>query len=325
MRREGRPPSALSAPRKGSRSVNESQVPALFRETIPAVSPPAPLTPTGPAQAATDKDLLRLWLHGRTVNTQKAYRRDGFRFLDFTGKPLPAVTLSDLQAFQESLADYAPATRARILDAVKSLLAFGHRIGYLPFDVGRVLKLPPLKDTLAQRILTEAQVQRLLALETNPRNHLLLRLLYGAGLRVSELVALTWRDLQARSEGGQITVFGKGRKTRAILLPVSLWQDLTAMRGGASEDEPVFVSRQGKAQPLSLEQVKRIVRAAAHRAGISAPVSPHWLRHAHASHALDRGAPIHLVQATLGHASMTTTGHYAHARPEDSSARYLSV
>lgn len=67
------------------------------------------------------------------------------------------------------------------------------------------------------------------------------------------------------------------------------------------------------------------MRAAAQRAGIPAPVSPHWLRHAHASHALDRGAPIHLVQATLGHASMTTTGHYAHARPEDSSARYLSV
>jgi integrase/recombinase XerD len=71
--------------------------------------------------------------------------------------------------------------------------------------------------------------------------------------------------------------------------------------------------------------VKRIVKAAANRAGIEAPVSPHWLRHAHASHALDRSAPIHLVQATLGHASVSTTGKYLHARPEDSSARYLGV
>jgi len=72
-------------------------------------------------------------------------------------------------------------------------------------------------------------------------------------------------------------------------------------------------------------QVKRIVTASAERAGVDGQVSPHWLRHAHASHALDRGAPIHLVQATLGHASVTTTGKYLHARPEDSSARYLGV
>jgi hypothetical protein len=67
------------------------------------------------------------------------------------------------------------------------------------------------------------------------------------------------------------------------------------------------------------------VRAAAARAGIALPVSPHWFRHAHASHALDRGAPIHLVQATLGHTSITTTGRYLHARPQDSSSRFLPL
>ena len=71
--------------------------------------------------------------------------------------------------------------------------------------------------------------------------------------------------------------------------------------------------------------VLRIVRQSALRAGIELPVSPHWFRHAHASHALDRGAPIHLVQATLGHASITTTGRYLHARPNDSSSRFLPL
>jgi integrase/recombinase XerD len=70
--------------------------------------------------------------------------------------------------------------------------------------------------------------------------------------------------------------------------------------------------------------IERIVARAAQRAGIEGRVSPHWLRHAHATHALERGAPIHLVQATLGHASVTITGHYLHARPTDSSARYTS-
>jgi len=71
--------------------------------------------------------------------------------------------------------------------------------------------------------------------------------------------------------------------------------------------------------------VLRIVRRAAQRAGMNVAVSPHWLRHAHASHALDRGAPIHLVQATLGHASIITTGRYLHARPTDSSSRFLGL
>ena len=83
--------------------------------------------------------------------------------------------------------------------------------------------------------------------------------------------------------------------------------------------------RSRKSGPLDPSQVHRIVKAAAERAGLSAEVSAHWLRHAHASHSLDRGAPIHLVQQTLGHASVATTGRYLHARPTDSSARYLGV
>jgi integrase/recombinase XerD len=88
----------------------------------------------------------------------------------------------------------------------------------------------------------------------------------------------------------------------------------------------VFRSRKGNnhgfLQPVA---VLRVVRAAAKRAGLELPVSPHWFRHAHASHALDRGAPIHLVQATLGHATITTTGRYLHARPNDSSSHYLPL
>ena len=85
----------------------------------------------------------------------------------------------------------------------------------------------------------------------------------------------------------------------------------------------MFRSRRGG--HLHPSQLLRIVRRAAKRAGITKAVSPHWLRHGHASHALDRGAPIHLVQATLGHASVATTGRYLHARPSESSSTYLSL
>ncbi len=90
----------------------------------------------------------------------------------------------------------------------------------------------------------------------------------------------------------------------------------------AQPEDLVFLSPKGC--PLSTVQAWRIVRAATERIGLP-KVSPHWLWHAHASHALERGAPIHLVQATLGHESVETTGKYLHARPDKSSSQYLAV
>ena len=118
-------------------------------------------------------------------------------------------------------------------------------------------------------------------------------------------------------------VFGKGGKTRVVLVKRDTWQELQALRRTAGPNDPVFRSRKGA--HLTSSQLWRIIKAAAARAGLPPEVSTHWLRHAHASHALDRGAPISLVQNTLGHASVATTGRYLHARPEDSSARYLPV
>ena len=151
----------------------------------------------------------------------------------------------------------------------------------------------------------------------------MLVLLYAAGLRVSELCGLKWRDLQNRNGGGQVVVFGKGEKTRTILLPTPVWAKLLTLRVDAGDNDPVFRSR--KKGHLTPPQVWRIVRKAALRAGIERAVSPHWMRHAHASHALDRGAPIHLVQVGLGHSSVAMTGRYLHARPTDSAANYLPL
>jgi site-specific recombinase XerD len=277
-------------------------------------------------RTASDEQLIAVWLHGRSEHTARAYRADVERFRRMTGKPLAAVTLADLQAFADTL-EGAQASRYRTLSAVKSLLGFGHRIGYLPFDVGRVLRLPAVRSRLAERILAEADLHRILNLERSPRNRAILTLLYASGVRVSELCGLSWRDLQPNGEGGQITVFGKGSVTCAIQIPASVWKLVMGLRpDGAGLDDPVFASRKvktgGRLKPLG---VLRVVRAAAKRAGIDLPVSPHWFRHAHASHALDRGAPIHLVQATLGHANINTTGRYLHARPQDSSSRFLPL
>lgn len=275
-------------------------------------------------QADSDEQLVALWLHGRPKHTQRAYHREAERFMAFADKPLRAAKLLDLQTFADHLAERLKESSVhRSLSAVKSLFAFGFQLGYFQFDVGRALKLPGFRDELAERILGETEVLRIISLEPNPRNRAILLTFYAGGFRVSEICSLKWRHLQERDNAGQITVFGKGDKTRTVLIPQSVWNTLMALQGDAPADAPVFLSR--KKGHLDESAVWRIVKKATKRAGIAKDVSCHWFRHAHASHALDRGCPIHLVQATLGHSSISTTGRYLHARPTDSSGNYLPV
>jgi len=274
-----------------------------------------------------DDAFLAYWLEcQRSPHTKAAYRVSAERFRRFAGKPLYAVTRRDLLRFERALAEEGMAPRSvRVTMArVKALLSFAEEQGYTSFNVGRAHRLPRPQNRLAERILTEAQVLQILALETNPRNQAILKVLYYSAVRVSELCGLRWRDCLEREGGaGQVTVQGKGGKTRAILLPPVAWEALVACRQSPEEDAPVFPSPRKPSVPLTRRAILNIVRAASLRAGIDKPVSPHFFRHSHATHALDRQAPIHLVSATLGHSSLATTGQYAHVRPGESSGRYL--
>lgn len=266
--------------------------------------------------------MVELWLANyRSPATRRRYASDAALFLSFVGKPLGLVTVRDIQAFGGSSRG-APATVAARLTGVKSLIAFAHRIGYIPFDAAAPVQLPAVKDSLSERIITEFDMQRLLGLERHPRNAAILRTLYATGLRISELCGLVWSDLTPRDEGGQLSVMGKGGKTRSVLLPPSIWSRLADLRTSANPDSPVFRSRKGGS--LQPRQVHEIVKRACTRAKLPA-ASAHWFRHSHASHSLDHGCPPHIVQATLGHSSLTTTSRYVHARPGDSSSRYLTA
>lgn len=275
-----------------------------------------------PVQARDDDQLIALWLHGRPASTQAVYRAAALRLLLFCDKPIRMMTLGDLQAFVDSL-EGKPNTRKRIIASVKSLFSFGHKIGYLVVNVGAVVHLPPVKDELAARILTEDEALTMIHRTAKLRDNVLLRLLYASAGRISEICSLTWADMQPSGDSGQVTLFGKGGKTRAVKLSRATWAALQAYRAGASNDQPIFISQKGG--QLSAVQVHRIVKAAALRAGIPGNVSAHWLRHSHASHALDRGATVVLVRDTLGHSSLETTSRYTHAKPNESSALHLAI
>jgi integrase/recombinase XerD len=284
------------------------------------------ITPTTPAamqaQAHSDNQLIALWLHGKSAHSQRAYMADVEKFMAHLDKPLQTVTLGDLQSFADSLTG-KDNSRKRIISSVKSLFTFGQKLGYLQFNVAAALKAPKPKNTLAERILTESEVLTMIALTTKDRDKVLLRLLYASAGRVSEICGLCWRDVQPSGDSGQVTLFGKGGDTRAVKLSKETWKSLQSIRNGASNDSPVFASQMGGAMVAS--RVWQIVREAAQRAGIDGNVSPHWFRHSHASHALDRGASVALVRDTLGHSSLAVTSRYTHAKPDQSSALHLAV
>ncbi len=294
------------------------------------------------APADAQAKLINMWLHKKAPSSVAAYQRYITLFFAVVAKPLQSVTLEDLYDFSTYLdeEELSPNTQKVYLSAVKSLLSFAHKIGFLPFNVGSAMKLEKVPDRLTECYLHPTEIQKMiLATEQSQyryhserqRDLLILKLLYTSALRVSELVRLTWFNLEPRNNGtGQVNVLGKGNKKRSILLPQSLWTSLMEFRGDAPSTAPVFTSRgggRGKAKAgghLDRSQVNRIVEKAAQRAGIDKKVSPHWLRHAHATHALKNGADIGLVKQTLGHDNVSTTSRYLDVVPDDSSAMHIN-
>jgi integrase/recombinase XerD len=199
-------------------------------------------------------------------------------------------------------------------------------LGYTRFNAGARIKVrsegPHRGAAIAKRIISEVEVGLLIRAAGSKRDRLLLETLYAGGLRVSEVVALTWADVLPRDDRIQLSVTGKGGFVRQVLLPDIVSKSLLSFRGDAGANDPVFPSRKAGGR-LSERAVFGIMKRTAIKAGVNPALSPHWLRHAHGSHAIDRGASLPEVQATLGHGNISTTSGYLHARPDSSSGLRL--
>lgn len=262
----------------------------------------------------TDARLVALWLQSedKSPNTQVAYARDVRQFLATVQLPLQSVTLAHLQTWQQALTD-APATVARKTATVRSLFSFGVRTGYLRLNPAAMLSTPKTPDTKHRRSLRELDVMRLVDAARTNRETALVHVLYSSGARVSELLSLTWQDVQPRNTGAVLhIVYGKGGKSRQAGISAAAYDALLALREDGTEDTAyVFSTRNGTA--LDRHAAHRLLKRVAARAGVSEDVSAHWLRHSHVSHALARGANVEAVRQQVGHSSLNTTTTYAHA------------
>jgi len=308
----------MSKDYKNLRNINHVM---LRNGEMRVLEPPTPKY----TSADTDDKLIRLWLYGKSKNTQEYYQADAKRFLDFIKKSLREVTLDDLHKFAQEIdkGELADSSKRRVLSSIKSLFAFGAKVGYLRYDVSQMLKLEKVPDCLTERILSQEEIRKIIESENKPRNRLMLEMLFITGVRVSELSNLQWKDLHKRDGGGQMTVCGKGKKTRTLLIPASVWDKLIAFKNGNICEGYIFKSKNATSG-LHRGNILRIVRKAVEKAGIDKPVSPHWFRHSHATIAAEK-APLHVVQHSLGHSSIQTTGKYLHVKPTDCSSNYINI
>jgi len=278
------------------------------------------------ARDTDDYHLLALWLAQHpSPHTQRQYTRQARLFLEYQAKPLQAITFTDLSAWATQLTGADNSRKVKI-NAIKSLFSFAHRVGYLRVNPAIMLKPPRTPDRRHAKVLKEGEIHALIA-HAKPgargaRTKAIIRTLYSAGLRIAELCALTWADvIPTKDDKANLIIWGKGAKQREAGISADTHAALLAIRQGAPDSAPVFRSRSGK--PMDRTVIMRMLRKLAKQAGIERPISPHWFRHSHATHALARGANPGDVQAQLGHASLTTTSGYIHS--SKSSADYLSV
>ncbi len=269
-----------------------------------------------------------IWLEeGLARNTLSAYRRDLTlygRWLQARGKAIDATAESDLQAYFAARHAETRATSAnRRLTVFKRYFRWALRERVIFTDP--TLKLQSARQPLrVPKSLSEAQVEALLAapdvdLALGLRDRTMLELMYASGLRVSELVGLKLFSLGMNE--GVLRVLGKGSKERLVPFGqiASDWISRylaearsTILAGQQTED--LFVTARGHG--MTRVMFWMIVKKHAVAAGITAPLSPHTLRHAFATHLLNHGADLRAVQMLLGHADISTTTIYTHVARE---------
>jgi integrase/recombinase XerD len=264
---------------------------------------------------------------GVAANTLAAYGRDLRRYLDHLdgverlGDVSEAQVAGFLAALREGDAEHPPlsaASAARAVVAVRGLHRFAARDGIVADDVARAVR-PPAPPRRLPKAISVDDVERLLeaaGFDGTPlalRDRALVEVLYGTGARISEAVGLDVDDLLDRDA---VVLRGKGGKERVV--PVGsyarkavddyLVRARPSLAAAGRGTPRLFLNARGGA--LSRQSAWTILRVAAERAGLATEISPHTLRHSYATHLLDGGADVRVVQELLGHASVSTTQVY---------------
>lgn len=248
---------------------------------------------------------IELKIAKNSENTIKSYLRANKQLLDFIKKDPQEIDDLDVKKFiSENLIKKSTNTIIQFLAAIK----FAYTT-LLNKDITKTIKRPKSEKKLPT-VLTKEEVKKLIDSAATKKSKLMLSLMYACGLRVSELINLKIEDLDFEENVGWIRK-GKGKKDRIFNIPLSIKEDLKKLveEQRKKNQEFVFSGRKGKLTPRNLQ---KIVKNAAKRAGINKKISCHTLRHSFATHLLENGVNIRIIQELLGHSNLSTTQLYTH-------------
>ncbi len=277
-----------------------------------------------PTDTIIEQFLDAMWMErGLSENTLKAYRTDlsGFRqwLLREQQTELPAVQRADILRYLGERQSARASSQARFLSSLRRFYRWLLREKHIHNDPTELVDSPKLGRPLP-KVLSEQEVEALLAApdtgtELGLRDRSMLEVLYACGLRVSELISL--QPAQVNLQQGVIRVMGKGNKERLVPLGEEAISWLERYLGESRPDllagrvcDSLFVTRRGEA--MTRQAFWYMVKRHAQVAGIDKPISPHTLRHAFATHLLNHGADLRVVQMLLGHSDLSTTQIYTH-------------
>lgn len=254
---------------------------------------------------------------GLAKNTLEAYRRDIDMMIRFmNGKGIDAIEEGDIIAFLGELKakEYATSSICRAMAAVKLFFRFLKREGVIAKDVAMTLDSPKMWQLIPE-VLTVAEVDELLKAPDGEsmvgvRDRAIFQVIYASGLRVSEVCGLNFQDVNDQF----VRVKGKGGKERIVPIAKravdAVDEYLKSYRQHADGEEALFVSDKGKR--IDRVTVWKRIKFYAKAAGIKKEISPHTLRHSFATHLLENGADLRVIQEMLGHSNISTTDRYTH-------------
>lgn len=281
-----------------------------------------------------DSFINYLQARGRSNNTLVNYSVDLKQFLEYLEKQdIKDVKDIDLEAVRIFLSNIigigiSKTSAARKLSAVRGFLKWLAIRGLLSSNPAAPLKGPKIPSSLPRALSYESTDKLLTEGPKSGKNYdrdrLILELMYGSGLRVSELVELNWEmiDMETRT----LRIMGKGSKERIVPFSkktLGLLQDWSLI-SDTTQKGPLFTSKKGNAERLTVRTVHRVVLRSASKVGLHG-VSPHTLRHCFATHMLENGAPLRIIQELLGHESIATTQKYLSITVEEAKRSYISA
>jgi len=252
-----------------------------------------------------------LKIRGFSPETLKAYTIHNSAFLGFIKKEPLLVSEDDLKSYLAYLISDKKLSPSSVALVRSALLFFYNQIlskGFTGIKTPKIQRKNP-------SVLSKQEIKALIDASLNPKSRLLIELMYASGLRVSECISLRLEDLDLNEEVC-IVRQGKGKKDRITLLPASMAVSIGAyLEKSKISSGFLFQGKEGR--HLTSRNVQKIVSATAKRAGIRKQVTPHKLRHSFATHLLEAGTSIRVIQELLGHSNLQTTQIYTHVSLEN--------